>query len=260
MEIQRIIMGSRERSRADFLRVGAGLLGEGFGDPPGNPPAPDLSLDFFFARESLSGATLFREQVPATSVSSSGSVMSPFSSSRFVMFGRLAFVAIAAAILMAPGAFAADEPEARVFGKGVTDPSDTVPISQLLSNPEDYLDKTVRVSGAVVGVCKKRGCWMELASDKEFQTLQIKVEDGEIVFPMEIMGETAVAEGVFTGVPMTIEQTCAYLEQEASCQGKQFDRDAITEGMTFYRIDGVGALVTPAMDETEDESPAEDRS
>ena len=136
-------------------------------------------------------------------------------------------------------------PHGKVYGAGVSS-SSTVAVSEVLAHPDDYLGQTVRVQGAVVGVCKHRGCWIEIASDKEMQKIQLKVNDGEIVFPPEIMGETAIVEGVFEGIPMTYEQSCAYLEQEASCTGEKFDKDSVpTDGITFYRIKGTGAVVIP---------------
>ncbi len=178
------------------------------------------------------------------------------------MFGRVASLIVSAALILASASGAADAPEGRVFGKGVSNPSDTVLISDLLADPAKYIDQTVRVSGTVVGVCAKRGCWMDIASDKEFQTIQVKVTDGEIVFPMEIMGETAVAEGVFTGIPMTMEQTCNYLEHEAKCQGKEFDRESVEGPTTFYRLTGLGAVVTPAepSEKTADDAASDTRS
>lgn len=68
-------------------------------------------------------------------------------------------------------------------------------ISEILSQPDQFVGKKVLVEGLIVNVCEKRGCWMEIASDKEFESIRIKVEDGVIVFPMEAKGETAVVEG-----------------------------------------------------------------
>jgi hypothetical protein len=176
------------------------------------------------------------------------------------------FPALALAGLLIAGGARAEE---RTFGKGVSEPDDLVPISQLLANPADYLDQTVRVQGDVVGICKKRGCWMELTSDQEFQTIQIKVEDGEIVFPMDLLGSTAIAEGVFTALPLTLEQTRAYLKHETECQGGKFDVESVTEAMTLYRIQGTGAIVResepieeieePTLDDTTEEA-APDRA
>ena len=120
-------------------------------------------------------------------------------------------------------------------------------MSAVLAEPTNYLGQTVRVQGPVVGVCKHRGCWIEIASDKEMQKIQLKVADGEIVFPPEIVGETVIVEGVLEGIPLTHEQACAYLEQEAGCQGEKFDKSTVpADGITFYRIKGTGAVVIPS--------------
>jgi hypothetical protein len=136
-------------------------------------------------------------------------------------------------------------PKGKAYGAGVSS-SSTVAVSEILAHPATFLGQTVRVQGPVVGVCKHRGCWIEIASDKEMQKIQLKVDDGVIVFPPEIMGETAIVEGVLEGIPLTYEQACAYLEQEASCNGEKFDKnDVPADGITFYRIKGTGAVVIP---------------
>jgi hypothetical protein len=133
-----------------------------------------------------------------------------------------------------------------VYGAGVTS-AETIAVSDLLANPEQHLGETVRVQGPVVGVCKSRGCWIEIASDQEMQTIQLKVEDNVIVFPPEVVGEVAIVEGVLEGIPLTYEQACAYLESEARCQGEAFDPATVpAEGIIFYRIQGTGAVVLAA--------------
>lgn len=69
-------------------------------------------------------------------------------------------------------------------------------ISEILSNPDKYVGQKVLVEGLVTGVCETRGCWMNLASDKNFEMIQVKVVDGVIVFPMESQGKTARVEGI----------------------------------------------------------------
>ncbi|RMH71424.1 MAG: DUF4920 domain-containing protein [Gemmatimonadetes bacterium] len=88
-------------------------------------------------------------------------------------------------------AMAADK---RTFGEELTLTEET-PISEITENPEAYLGKRVLVKGTVVGVCAKRGCWINLASDNDYETLRVKVTDGEIVFPMDIKGHEAWVEG-----------------------------------------------------------------
>lgn len=131
----------------------------------------------------------------------------------------------------------------KVYGAGVSS-AETVKVSEVLADPDRYLGQTVRVQGPIIDLCKHRGCWIEIASDQEMQSIQLKVEDNVIVFPPELIGETAIVEGVLEGIPLTYEQAVAYLENEAQCQGEEFDPATVpTEGMTFYRIQGTGAVV-----------------
>jgi len=128
------------------------------------------------------------------------------------------------------------------YGEGLTG-KDTVKISKLLSEPDPYVGETVRVKGVVTGVCEKRGCWISLASDQEFEELRIKVDDGVIVFPMEAKGKKAIAEGVFTKIEMSIEQTVAYKQHHAEEHGEEFDPASVTEPMVYYQIKATGARV-----------------
>ncbi|MCP3978404.1 MAG: DUF4920 domain-containing protein [bacterium] len=120
---------------------------------------------------------------------------------------------------------------------------DTVAVSELIANADDYVGQTVRIKGVVNAVCPKRGCWMTIASDEEFQELKIKVDDGVIVFPLEAKGKRAVAEGVFMRIEMSLEQTVAYLAHHAEEHGEEFDPASVKEPMTRYQIQATGAVV-----------------
>ena len=85
------------------------------------------------------------------------------------------------------------------------------------------------------------GC--PLASDEEFEELRIKVDDGVIVFPMQAKGKRAVAEGEFTKIEMTMEQTLAYREHHAQEHGEEFDPSTVTEPLTYYQIKATGAVI-----------------
>jgi len=122
------------------------------------------------------------------------------------------------------------EAKVKKYGKGVSK-GEYTKISTILADPEAYNGKVVRVEGTAVGVCAHRGCWLTLASDVEGQTIRFKVEDGVIIFPKEIVGETVKGEGVFTiNKVETICDATKPGEAEEKCE-------------TFYQISGTGAKV-----------------
>jgi hypothetical protein len=116
-------------------------------------------------------------------------------------------------------------------------------VSAILASPKDFVGKKVLVEGNVVGVCEKRGCWIELASDKPFQKIKVKVKDGEIVFPLEDKGKSALVEGEVYEIKLTKEQAIASGENEAKEHGKKFDPASVTGPVTFYQIKGIGAVI-----------------
>jgi cytochrome c-type biogenesis protein CcmE len=116
-------------------------------------------------------------------------------------------------------------------------------ISELLKNPDKYDGKTVLVEGVIVNVCEKRGCWIDISSDKEFEKLRFKVEDGVIVFPMEEKGKNIVAEGIFEKQVFTKEQLIEQAKHQAEEYKTKFDPSSIKEGKTTYRLKGLGAVV-----------------
>lgn len=133
-----------------------------------------------------------------------------------------------------------------VYGKGVS-ARDAMPVSQLLATPDSYVGQTVRVQGTVVGMCKERGCWINLASDKEGDVVRIKVQDGVIVFPAEILGSTVIAEGVWTANKLDMETTKSYCNAKAEKAGEKFNPDSVTECMTLYQVTSDGAVALEAV-------------
>ncbi len=116
-------------------------------------------------------------------------------------------------------------------------------ISSILEKPKEFVGKKVLVEGTVVGVCPKRGCWIELASDKQFQKIKVKVNDGEIVFPLEEKGKNALVEGEVYEIKMTKEQAIERAKHEAEEHNKEFDPNSVTGPVTYYQIKGLGAVI-----------------
>lgn len=116
-------------------------------------------------------------------------------------------------------------------------------ISDILSNPEDYLDKTVLVEGEVLDVCPMAGCWIEVASNVEGEKIKVKVKDGDIVFPEEAKGKDALVEGKVYKIDLTVEEAVEYYEHQAEERGQEFDPSTVTEAVTIYQIKGLGAEI-----------------
>jgi hypothetical protein len=151
-------------------------------------------------------------------------------------FATLTLVIALTAVLSAHAGDAVD------YGKGVS--LDTaVPVETLLANPDDYLGKQVRVDGVITGVCKKRGCWMQVTNPDTGNGVRIKVDDGVIVFPYTAMGKKASAEGVFDAIVLSPEQIEARAAAEAAEHGHEPGEDCDKDGPKAERGAGCGADV-----------------
>jgi hypothetical protein len=128
------------------------------------------------------------------------------------------------------------------YGAGVKLASST-PIADILRDPKAFAGKTVRVEGRVSDVCEKRGCWMEVASEAAGEKLRFKVNDGEIVFPLEAKGQYALAEGVVAVNELTLEASRDYAKYQAEEAGRAFDPASVTAPTRIVRLDGVGAVL-----------------
>lgn len=132
--------------------------------------------------------------------------------------------------------------EDKRFGDGAN-MEKLVAISAVLASPDQYIDKEITVAGTIVSVCSKRGCWMKLASDKKFQTLRIKVRDGDMVFPFNSKGQTAYATGKLKPIELTKEKAIAYLSHLAEEAKETFDPASVTGPMTIYQLSPTGVTI-----------------
>ncbi|MCC6394115.1 MAG: DUF4920 domain-containing protein [Bryobacterales bacterium] len=118
-----------------------------------------------------------------------------------------------------------------------------LPVSKLLAEPEPYVGKTVQVKGKVTEVCQMAGCWTNLVDPGTNVMIRVKVNDGEIVFPKDAVGKTAIAEGVLKKFTLTHEQALARARHEAEEQGRKFNPASVKGGATIYQIQGSGAVL-----------------
>jgi hypothetical protein len=147
---------------------------------------------------------------------------------------RLIVVLLLASCVGVAATAAAQE---KKYGNGVA-LKDATAIETLLTQPDKYLGKTVRVEGLITGVCDMAGCWMELTQpgSKPEKTLRIKVEDGVIVFPVSAKGQRASAEGVFEKV--SGEMAKEYAADQARSKGGD-----TKNAVPGYQVKATGAII-----------------
>lgn len=116
-------------------------------------------------------------------------------------------------------------------------------VSDILSNPEKFVGKKVLIKGTIVDVCKKRGCWMDISSDKEFEKIKVKVEDGVIVFPLTAKGKTASVEGEVYAITSAVEEYSNKEEHSDNEDGEECEHSKTKSEKTIYQIKGLGAVI-----------------
>lgn len=131
---------------------------------------------------------------------------------------------------------------AKTYGKGVSD-GELTAISAILDVPDQYLGKKVKIEGLIVEVCAKRGCWIYVAGDRPNEKIQVKVTDGEIVFPLSATGRVGIVEGIVEEVKLSREELIKYQQHLAEEKGKPFDPTSVAEGTRFIRLIGLGAEI-----------------
>ena len=116
-------------------------------------------------------------------------------------------------------------------------------IKDILANPEKYVGKDVMIEGDIANVCQNQGCWIDVKDSSSPEAMQVKVNDGEIVFPKDSAGKKVTAQGTVEKLALTKEQYIEKLKHDEQESGKKADLTKVTGGKTIYRIKGKGAVI-----------------
>lgn len=130
----------------------------------------------------------------------------------------------------------------KVFGKRPT-LKGVIKISELLEHPEKYLNKDLRVEGIATDVCPKRGCWMKVQSDRKKESLMVKVNDGEMVFPIAAKGKHIVLQGRLVKSVMPKHDVIEIEKQRAEKAGKKFDPASVKGDRVMYMFKPTGVII-----------------
>lgn len=75
--------------------------------------------------------------------------------------------------------------------------SPEVSLAEVIKAPDEYLGKTVTVTGIAAEICQKKGCWMQVVPKDGEPGLRMTFKDYGFFVPMDGAGMLVRAEGVF---------------------------------------------------------------
>ncbi len=111
---------------------------------------------------------------------------------------------------------AAPEPPRKSFGARLQ-PSELVPLGEVLKTPDTYGDRVITVEGHVRRACTKKGCWMEMAegADESQQGCRVTFKDYGFFVPTDSAGAKARVQGLLK-VKKVEAPTVNHLEAEGA--------------------------------------------
>lgn len=96
------------------------------------------------------------------------------------------------------------------FGQGVTS-GNLIPIEKMESAMGDKKTAEMKVTGEVVEVCKKKGCWMTLKTPSG-ESIRITFKDYAFFMPMDIVGKKVALDGIAKKQTISVETLRHYAE------------------------------------------------
>ncbi len=111
-------------------------------------------------------------------------------------------------------AFQKNKGDGKAFGEKVT-AKDAVTYDAMLEkmSKAGKIDN-VKVTGTVEAVCKAKGCWMNIASDKGAPSMFVKFKDYAFFMPKDIAGKKVVMVGNAFKETTTVEELRHFAQDE----------------------------------------------
>ena len=119
------------------------------------------------------------------------------------------------------------KPTSEVIHRGAQFSVDAVvSLDKVLSAPNDFADKQVRVSGTVKKVCLKKGCWLVLAGKGQNTRARVTFKDYAFFAPMDSAGWSASVEGLVKAKTLS-EAERAHLASDGKVDVKEIPKAEI---------------------------------
>ena len=126
----------------------------------------------------------------------------------------------------------------KVNAKGAVTYDDILPKLKALKGADKI--ENVKVAGTVEAVCKAKGCWMNIQSQKGERAMFVKFKDYAFFMPKDIAGKKVVMQG-YAFKEVTDVET---LRHFAADEGKSKDEIAkITQPKEEYKFMASGVLL-----------------
>lgn len=134
-----------------------------------------------------------------------------------------------------------DNPDPNAFGESFT-PENVIDIPALLAQLASQDTVLATVKGNVESVCKKKGCWMNLAPEGMVdQEIFVKFKDYGFFMPLDCEGKEMIMHGKAFKEVTTVEELQHYAEDE----GKSKEEiEAITQPIEEYKFVADGVIMT----------------
>ena len=125
------------------------------------------------------------------------------------------------------------------YGKAITS-KNAISVKKLENNLKAKKEFTGKIEGEVVGVCKKKGCFLTLKREGQEEPIMVRFKDYGYFVPTDLVGKTVVLEGKAKVKELSVKQ----LQHNAEDAGKSTEEIAkITQPKTDINIVADGVLV-----------------
>lgn len=125
------------------------------------------------------------------------------------------------------------------YGKAITS-KNAISVQKLENNLKTKKEYSGKIEGEVIGVCKKKGCFLTLKRAGQEDPIMVRFKDYGYFVPTDIVGKTVVLEGKAKVKELSVKQ----LQHNAEDAGKSADEIAkINKPKTDINIVADGVIV-----------------
>ncbi|NGM72678.1 DUF4920 domain-containing protein [Sphingobacterium sp. SGL-16] len=125
------------------------------------------------------------------------------------------------------------------YGKAINN-KNAISVQKLENTLKSKKEYTGKIEGEVIGVCKKKGCFLTLKREGQEEPIMVRFKDYGYFVPTDIVGKTVVLEGKAKVKELSVKQ----LQHNAEDAGKSAEEIAkITQPKTDINIVADGVLV-----------------